>query len=444
MKRRISLTPGTIEALKEGKLLDPLTPGLCTEINAKGRAVWHYRRRIVGTGATFKRTLGLFPAFSITDARAWAARFNELLDAGLDPRIVEQETVARETLTVARAHDCYMLAVREGRASRAKRRNKPSTIADKEEIYVHEIGPKLGNKLIFDVTEPDLTKLVMAKGKHAKVRANRLATELKVFFGWASSLRGAEIGLPTNPAARLSDLKFPEAPRKRTLTLEEIGWFLRALVGEPRLYQRGMLLWLLTAARLSEVIHARSCEFQNGVWTIPEERVKNSRPHRISLGPWGQSLIRANSEWVFPSERIDGPRAACGWYKARNRVLLSMSRLAGRPIEKWTPHDMRRTARSNTMRFKVDFETAEAMLNHAKTGLERTYDCYELEDEKRDWFLRWEAEIIRIAVEGGVAEALGVPDNSKSAVMRPLATAWTRRRPTRVLASRSRRARRRA
>ncbi len=75
MKRRIPLTPGTIEALEEGKLLDPLTPGLCTEVNAEGRAVWHFRRRIVGTGVTFKRTLGLFPAYSIADARAWAARF---------------------------------------------------------------------------------------------------------------------------------------------------------------------------------------------------------------------------------------------------------------------------------------------------------------------------------------------------------------------------------
>ena len=422
MNRRITLTPAGIEALKEGTLLDPLTPGLCTRIDGKSRPVWHYRRRVPGTEDVFKKTLGPFPAHTIADARDWAAKFNQQLDAGINPREIE-EVAAREAMTVAAAHDLYMAAVREGRGSRAKRRNKPRTIADKEELYRHEIEPKLGRKQIFEITEADLTRLVLAKGKRTKVRANRLATELKVFFGWASSLRGCEIGLPANPAVRLSDLKFPEVPRKRTLTLEEIGWFLQALVNEPRLYQRGMLLWLLTAARLSEVIHAKSCEFRNGDWTIPEHRVKNSRAHRISLGPWGRSLISSNSEWIFPSERIDGPRAACGWYKARDRVLDRMSRLAGRSIEKWTPHDMRRTARSNTKRLKVDFETAEAMLNHAKTGLERTYDGYALEDEKRDWFLRWETEIIRIALEAGVSEALGVPDNSKSTVIRPLPTA---------------------
>jgi hypothetical protein len=85
-----------------------------------------------------------------------------------------------------------------------------------------------------------------------------------------------------------------------------------------------------------------------------------------------------------------------------------MSRLAGRTIEHWTPHDPRRTARSNTKRLKFDFETAEAMLNHAKQGLERIYDSYDLEDEKRAWFLAWENEIATIARSVGVAAALGV------------------------------------
>ncbi len=48
------------------------------------------------------------------------------------------------------------------------------------------------------------------------------------------------------------------------------------------------------------------------------------------------------------------------------------------------------------------------MLNHAKRGLEKTYDLYDLEEEKRAWFLRWEAEIIKIAESVGVANALGV------------------------------------
>lgn len=49
------------------------------------------------------------------------------------------------------------------------------------------------------------------------------------------------------------------------------------------------------------------------------------------------------------------------------------------------------------------------MLNHVKKGLERTYDTYELEEEKRAWFLKWESEIAGLCHRLGVAEALGAP-----------------------------------
>jgi len=430
MARRKDFSPAIIDALVRGKLADPATPGLSIKVGPGGKKAWHYRRRIVGGGPTVKLTLGLFPAYTIAAARQWASELNEQVEAGIDPRAVKQAAIERARMTVEFCHGLYMTAVREGRASRAKRVNKPSTIAEKLAIYSCDIAPKLGRKVIYDITEADLTKLVLAKGKRSRVRANRLATELKVFFGWASSLRGTEIGLPGNPAARLTDLRFAETPRARKLSVEEIGWFLRALAHEPLTYQRGFLLFLLTAARLSEVIGARTRELQDDVWTIPENRAKNARVHRVALGAWGLSLFRSNHEWVFPSSLIDGPQAPCGWYKSRNRVLLRMSEYAGRPIERWTPHDMRRTARSNTKRLKVDFETAEAMLNHAKTGLERIYDGYELEDEKREWFLKWEAEIIAIARDVGVAEALGVPDaDLNRAVVAPLP--WPRRSSTR-------------
>jgi len=46
------------------------------------------------------------------------------------------------------------------------------------------------------------------------------------------------------------------------------------------------------------------------------------------------------------------------------------------------------------------------MLNHVKKGMERTYDLYEMEDEKRGWFLKWENKVIGLAKFSGVAEGL--------------------------------------
>jgi integrase len=407
--KKRELTPALIDDLRVGKLDDSKTGALSIEVLPTGKKRWLYRRRITGRGEIVKLSLGLYPAYSIGDAREWANVLNLQIDAGVDPRETARQELRLSTMTVDRAHELYMEAVLEGRSSRAKRPNKPRTVGDKQEIYRRDIAPKLGRKIIYDVTEVDLIKLVEAKGKTARVRANRLAAELKVFFGWTASLRGLEVGLEVDPARRLGDLRFPETPRTRRLALQEIEWFLRALVDEERDYQRGMLLWLLTAARLAEVCQARSEELSDGVWTIPASRTKNSVEHRIALGPWGSSLMQTNTEWVFPAPKLDGPRSRNCWYVARNRVRERMEQIAGRPVERFTPHDFRRTCRSNTKRLKVDFETAEAMLNHVKKGLERTYDTYELEDEKQAWFLRWETEIANLARRVGIADDLGVP-----------------------------------
>lgn len=175
-----------------------------------------------------------------------------------------------------------------------------------------------------------------------------------------------------------------------------------ALAEEKRDIRRAMLIWLLSAARLAEVVRAHRDELVGDDWVIPASRSKNSHPHVIRLGPWGRSLMATNGEWVFPAPRVAGPRKY-GWYKARDRVLARMSQLAGHSIERFTPHDFRRTARSYTKRLKVDFETAEAMMNHLKSGLERIYDGYELEEKKAAWFLKWEEEIIGLARKAGVA-----------------------------------------
>lgn len=411
MAKKIPFTPATLDAIINVRILaDPLTPGLAIEVLNSGKKRWKYRRKIVGKDATATLFGGLYPTYSIAAAREWAQGLNELVEAGLDPRDVRREEKARSEMTVGKAHELYMVAVHAGRASRARRRNKPRTIADKLEIYERDIKPRLGKRSVYEITERDLIKLVTIKGRVAKVRANRLAAELKVFFGWASSLRGLEVRLENDPSRRLGDLKFPEVPRQRQLTLEEIEWFLKAVVEEERDFQRGMLLWLLTAARISEVGQAKRTELVKGIWIIPPARVKNSSPHSIALGPWGRILMATDNEWVFPAvKKKDRPRNRSVWYKARDRVLARMSELAGKPIERFTPHDFRRTVRSNTKRLKVDFETAEAMLNHVKKGLERTYDRYDLEEEKRASFLKWEAEIAEIAIRAGLTAKLALP-----------------------------------
>lgn len=201
------LTASSVESLDAGRLRDVQVPGLRLEVLASGRKVWKYERRIVGTRIPVRLSFGFFPRRKLSEARKWAAGLNRCVDRGDDPRDALRKT-ARVRMTVAQAHELYMHAVMEGRATRAKRVNKPRTISDKRQIYARDIAPTLASKRIHKVTEADLIDLVLKKGTLAKVRANRLAAELKTFFGWAAGLRGMEVGLPVDPSLRLGDLRF--------------------------------------------------------------------------------------------------------------------------------------------------------------------------------------------------------------------------------------------
>ena len=101
-----------------------------------------------------------------------------------------------------------------------------------------------------------------------------------------------------------------------------------------------------------------------------------------------------------------------GWYKVLARVVKTMTEIGGKPVPHFRLHDLRRTMRSNTKRLKIDFETAEAMINHKKKGLERIYDGYDLFEEKREGFARWENFLVGLAVKAGVAAELSIPDES--------------------------------
>src|SRR3546814_15823684 len=82
----------------------------------------------------------------------------------------------------------------------------------------------------------------------------------------------------------LGDLRFPENPRSRKFSLQELEWFLKALVDEKRWVQRGMLLWLLTAARISEAAQAKSAEYVNGVRS--DERRVGKECGRTCISRW--------------------------------------------------------------------------------------------------------------------------------------------------------------
>jgi integrase len=62
----------------------------------------------------------------------------------------------------------------------------------------------------------------------------------------------------------------------------------------------------------------------------------------------------------------------------------------------WTPHDLRRTARTVMARIGIPDEHAEEVLNHSKVGIKKVYNTYKYDKEKQAALTAWEAELLRL------------------------------------------------
>ena len=100
MEKALNLSPSRMEMLPEGKYPDAFVPGLCVIVSPTGKKTWQFRRRVAGSGTIVTLRLGGFPTHSIGMAREWAAKLNEAIERGIDPRQAARAEMAA-AMTVA-------------------------------------------------------------------------------------------------------------------------------------------------------------------------------------------------------------------------------------------------------------------------------------------------------------------------------------------------------
>lgn len=65
-------------------------------------------------------------------------------------------------------------------------------------------------------------------------------------------------------------------------------------------------------------------------------------------------------------------------------------------MKPWSPHDLRRTARTNMARIGVLDEVGEEVINHMEPGVVGVYNKYRYDEEKKDALQKWEALLLEI------------------------------------------------
>ena len=107
--------------------------------------------------------------------------------------------------------------------------------------------------------------------------------------------------------------------------------------------------------------------------------------------------------WVFPS--VNGQSLQPSLQP--DALSLGVRRNNFMGLDRWTPHDLRRTAASHMAAAGVDRFTLERVLHHADSSVTGRYDRYTYDAEKCTALERWERRlrsIIGEPVENKVVE----------------------------------------
>jgi integrase len=283
--------------------------GLYLQVTAAGARTWIYRFTL--QGRTRDMGLGSLSAVSLAEARTRALEARRLKSAGIDPigardgqRATERAETAKQ-ITFKDAAEAFIKAHQAGWRNARHCEQWRNTLA----TYVYPLMGALPVQqidagLVVRVLEPIWTTKAETAG--------RVRQRIEAVLDSATA-RGYRSG--ENPArwrGHLQNLlpalsKIRRVQHHPALPYAELGAFMADLRKQEGLAARAMELLILTATRTTECIAARWSEFNldQRLWTIPAERIKAGREHRIPLPPaavalLGKLAVAKVDEFVFP------------------------------------------------------------------------------------------------------------------------------------------------
>jgi integrase len=263
-------------------------------------------------------------------------------------------------------------------------------------ILTKDIIPQWCNRPAREIRRRDVIELIDSiKDRGAGIMANRTLSVIKRVYNFGISRDIVEV----NPTS-LVEAPGKEIRRDRVLSENEIRIFWECL-GQMELagdlVRSALRLILILGQRPGEIVSMEWKEFDynSAVWEIPGEKTKNRLPHRVLLSSLAIQVLKEIEPlppYVFPSRVGSGinPKqhinaGALAGALRRNRQLFD--------IERFTPHDLRRTAASRMASIGVNRHIIKRILNHAERDVTSIYDRYSYDREKREALEAWSIKL---------------------------------------------------
>ncbi|EGR2463971.1 DUF4102 domain-containing protein [Vibrio cholerae] len=382
---------------KEYSLVDG--QGLKLRVLPSGSKQWQLNYYRPTNGKRANLNLGRYPDVSLVQARKSALEARELIAQRIDP----QEYKERKLQEHKAIHEHTFLNVSKEWFEIKKHDITPDYAVDIWRSLDLHIFPSLADTPVKQITAPqviDLLKPIEAKGSLETVK--RLVQRLNEVMNYS-----ANCGLiQANPLTGIrAAFKKPKKENMAALTPTELPELMGAIANASiKRTTRCLIEWQLhTMTRPSEASGARwdEIEWEEKIWTIPAERMKKRREHRIPLTEQMLALlevmkpISGHREFIFPSDR--DPKKPCNSQTA-NMALKRMG-FAGRLVS----HGLRSLASTTLNEQGFDRDLIEASLAHVDDNQVRS--AYNRTDylERRRPMMSWWSGHIEEAAKGSLS-----------------------------------------
>lgn len=379
--------------------------GLTFTLSEAGTAAWVLRYRFAGKAREL--TLGRYPDISLKLARERAGAARAQVQAGVDVARVRQ----MEKAEASAAHSFQQLA--EDYITKVFPTLAQNTVRQRMQHIRGVIIPRLGSLPARGITTGDVVRFIEA------LRRTKTPAVIELVFTALSQIFKHGIAchaVVTNPCVGVSVTAIigRTEPRRQRLKLSETE--LRVVL--PVLPTIGVSnalavkLLLLTCTRIGELAKAEwsHIDFERAEWFVPNANSKTGKGFTVPLVPAALACFKAlqplasGSRFVLPARQVRRTRNHGGGdvpfeLRAVNSMLNKLCDRLGDKVRRFTPHDLRSTARSHLAELGVSLLVAERCLNHTLGGLVAVYDQHDYLAERRAALETWAAFVL--ACEAG-------------------------------------------
>jgi integrase len=397
---RKALSALAVKNLKSGFLSDtPPNGGLRIIVNKSGSKSWIYRYRVDSKLKQIK--LGNYPSVDLKEARSLLADKKKLRTVeNKDPleernkqkeqRRRDQEEKAKLAFTVEQMCELYLSRhVEKKRTIKGANETRRTLKGDAVAILGHLPAGSVTHRMIYNLVDA-----IVERG--ASVQAGNVLRELLAAYSYSMG-KGLFEDDFVNPCLqakanfKLQKVKLTNNRGKRVLNDGELSTLIKWLPESKFTKgQKGVLmLTLLTGCRSGEacMIKWPDLNFDKGTWHLSETKTGNERYVQLSNQAiqFLKGVNKEDSVYVF-TQRSGNPIE-------QKKISEQMWRMrkdgTDLKINRWTPHDLRRTVRTSLSKLKCPSDIAEAILGHTKGGVKGVYDLYTYEAECKEWLQNW-------------------------------------------------------